>query len=840
LDSGLHRKLTLVSAPAGYGKTTLIAEWLRDVTQAVTWLSLDDMDNDPARFLTYFLGALQQIDKRVGHETKALLQAPQPPPAEILMTTLINDISSISRSFIFAIDDYHVIQTLPIHQQLSFILEHQPGQMHLVLMTREDPPLPLARLRVRNQMTEIRQNDLSFTRQESADFLRSVMGLDISPEVVSALESRTEGWIAGLQLAALSMRGRDDLQDFIQEFTGSNRYVLDYLIEEVFQQQSATVRDFLLKTSILNRLCGALCDAITDKTGSQDLLETLDQSNLFIIPLDQSRTWYRYHRLFAELLHHRLRTQDVYSETSLHQRAGQWYENEGFIQEAIEHTLASSDWERSVKLILNASSDLLKRGEIVTLLGWYSRFPRDVLLSRPKLCSEYSWALILSGQFENAEFYLNHAEQSIQDDPAFLGQIVTAQAYLARAQGDNLRMVELSQRALSLLPRSDIATRCIVATNLGIAYWHSGQMADAEQALSEALETARATENHYAAITTLIFQGMGLAVRGQLRQAALRMQQAIHEGGKIPILGLAYLNLSILQYEWNNLEECEEFLHKAIQISDQYRNDEILVSCGMIQARLKMAQGDLDSAAEVLENAWQRIGDGDIPTQMIPRVAATQVHLALKQNDLEDARRWGDQLDENVDCYPYYRFFNPTQAHLMLADNKHDTAVVYLAQCYDKASQAEWRYGEIAVRTLQSLAAPTHEGAYQFLKDALRLAQSEGFIRTFVDTGKALAPHLQEAAKRGIAPDYVGRILAAMDETPEKMAAGQHSLTKPLSERELEVLRLVAAGLSNRQIAEKLVISPGTVKTHVHNVCGKLDVRNRVEAAARSKELGLV
>jgi len=418
LDKGLEGNLTLLSAPAGFGKTTLVTEWLRCVKRAVTCLSLDEADNDPARFLAYLLEALRQVDQRIGEATYKVLQAPQPPPADLLMTTLLNEIAAIPDQFIFAIDDYHVIQTPAIHQQLSFIVDHQPSQMHLVVLTREDPPLPLARLRARRQVNEIRQNGLRFTSQEAAEFLGKVMGLQISPQDVAALEHRTEGWITGLQLAALSMQRQDDMAGFVREFTGSNRYVLDYLIEEVFQQQTTDVRDFLLATSILESLSGSLCDAVAGRTGSQDVLEALEKVNLFLVPLDQSRNFYRYHRLFAELLRHRLRLLSDPSEESLHQRACEWYRQEGFILEAIPHALSANDWALASELIQQASGELLMRGEVFTLLGWFSRVPEDVLLADPKLCHEYGWPLILAGQFEAAAFYLNHAEQQIGDDEA--------------------------------------------------------------------------------------------------------------------------------------------------------------------------------------------------------------------------------------------------------------------------------------------------------------------------------------------------------------------------------------------------------------------------------------
>jgi LuxR family maltose regulon positive regulatory protein len=375
LKAGIHGKLTLISAPAGYGKTTLAAEWLREAQVPVTWLSLDEADNDPARFLSYLLAALQVIDEQAGKDTRTLLQAPEPPSQDSLMTTLLNELTAIASPFILVIDDYHVIQTLSIHQLSTFIVEHQPGQMHLVLLTREDPPFALSRLRARGQITEVRQEDLRFTTQECVEFLEDVMGLKLSKSDIAALERRTEGWVAGLQLAALSMRGRDDLEHFVREFTGSNRYVLDYLAQEVFDRQPKEIQDFLLKTSVLERLCASLCDAVTERVGSQELLENLEQANLFIIPLDQSRTWYRYHRLFRDLLRHRLSAQDVTNLSALHHQASSWYEKHNLFQDAIEHALAGAEWERCLKLIASVSDAMVKNGEVFTLQNWCRKIP---------------------------------------------------------------------------------------------------------------------------------------------------------------------------------------------------------------------------------------------------------------------------------------------------------------------------------------------------------------------------------------------------------------------------------------------------------------------------------
>lgn len=840
LNSGLAGKVTLISAPAGFGKTTLVAEWLSAQERPVAWLSLDETDNDPARFLAYLLAALAQIEPNLGQATRELLQAPQPPELVVLITTLLNEIAKYPGKFILAIDDYHLIETAAIHQLLSFIVEHQPAQVHLVLLAREDPPLPMSRLRARNQVSEIRQVDLRFTPQESADFLNRVMGLDIAEEDVVTLERRTEGWIAGLQLAALSMHGRDDLSEFVQAFSGSNRYVLDYLMEEVFERQPQEVRDFLLKTSILMRLSAPLCDKVTGRSGSQGLLEGLEQANLFIIPLDQSRAIYRYHRLFAELLRHRLRTLEESIEPSLHRRASHWYQGEGFLMEAIPHALAAEDWDGASELIRIVSDSVLKRGEVLTLLGWFSQIPEDVLSTDPTMCFEYSWPLMLAGQLESASFYLDQAQRRMGHDPIMLGQILAAQAYLARLREDYPGLVELSEKALRLLPDSDLSTRGIVTINLGIAYWHSGHMREADRVLAEAYKIANQTGNHYAMVTAMIFQGRVLAVNGRLRDAAKLYRQAIETGVQIPSVALAYLDMCALHYEWNELDESAGYLDQAIQISERNFNTEFLVPALMMLARLRSANNDPAGTLKALEQAHQHISSGDVPASLVNRIAATHVQLCLAQEDLEGAQQWSGQMVADADCHPFYRFMNLTHACLLIAKGERAEAGAYLTHCYDQAMEAGWIYGIIATRVLQSLSAVDSEIAISLLTDALQQARPEGYVRTFVDVGRELVPLLKEVARRGIEPVYVGMILAALKISPPTPAADQSALVEPLSERELEVLHLVIAGLSNREIAKQLIISPGTVKTHVHNLCGKLAVRNRTEAAVRAKELNLV
>ncbi|HEX9091247.1 MAG TPA: AAA family ATPase, partial [Anaerolineales bacterium] len=492
------RKLTLVSAPAGYGKTTLVAEWLHRLEQPVGWLSLDEADNDPSRFLAYLIAALQSARPGVGASAQAMMQSPQPPPAEISLTLLVNEIGTLSGSLILVLDDYHAISNISIHQQITFLLDHMPAQMHLVLITREDPLIPVPRLRARSQVLEIRQDDLRFSLEEITDFLRRVMQLDLSQDDILALERRTEGWIAGLQLAALSLHGLSDKSDFILAFTGSNRYILDYLIDEVFTRQPEEMRDFLLKTAILDRLSGPLCDAVVDRSGSRELLDKLEQANMFIVPLDQSRTWYRYHRLFLELLRHQQQlVRQPMEVIRLHQRASQWFEGEGYLNEAVQHALAAQDWAKATNLIGQVNDGMLKRGEIVTLIGWMEKLPNELILSQPGLCMIYSWSLLLVGKYDQARPVLAQAENLAASEPALLGQVATAQAYLARSVGDNPGVVERSQLALSLLPESNHSVRGTLLMNLGMVYWHEGNLEEAEPVLEEAQANANQSSNLY-------------------------------------------------------------------------------------------------------------------------------------------------------------------------------------------------------------------------------------------------------------------------------------------------------------------------------------------------------
>ncbi|MBN2391672.1 MAG: hypothetical protein JXR84_13185, partial [Anaerolineae bacterium] len=592
LDMGLRRKLTLISAPAGFGKTTLAAEWLNATPHNVTWFSLDETDNDPARFLAYLIAALQKVDPAIGTSVQKMLQAPQPPPSEALLTALINDIAAIPTPFVFVIDDYHVIQTLTIHQYLIFLLDHLPSQMHIVLISREDPPFPLARLRARGQMTDIRQVDLRFTQEETRDFAQLMMQVGLTNDDVTALHASTEGWVTGLQFAALSMRQHSDVPRLLQSLTGDNRYVLDYLMDEVFHQQSAEVQDFLLKTSVLERFSAPLCDVVTGHKDSNEILLALERSNLFIVPLDDVRQWYRYHRLFGDLLRHRLETGLPDQVRALHIQASQWFAENGFPEDAVQHALTAADWSRAAELISSGlSTDLLSRGETTTLRRWIEMIPDTFICTHLQLCVDYAWALILTEQLDAAEAYLARAEEMAQSTEnatdAFLGGIAAAHVHIARVRGDHARVVELSEKALALLPEDALSERSIVALNLGITQWFAGQLEKAETALKEAERAGRGSENMSAWLVALVFRGRILAARGKPQEAVDLCQQIVEQGAQTSMACLAHYDLARLLYEWNMLDAAADHAQKGIALNFQGGSSEFRVGGHGILALIK-------------------------------------------------------------------------------------------------------------------------------------------------------------------------------------------------------------------------------------------------------------
>jgi LuxR family maltose regulon positive regulatory protein len=853
LNAGLNYKLILISASAGFGKTTLLSEWARlpEPPKRVAWVSLDEGDNDPVRFWGCFVAALRTLQECVGGGALALLHSPEPVPIDSLLTTLTNDVATISGDLVFVLDDYNIIKSQPIHSGITFLLDHVPPQMHLVIATRADPPLPLARLRGHGLMSEIRTDDLRFTSDEAATFLSQVVGLNLSQEQVAALDSRIEGWAAGLYMVALSLRARKDVSGFIKAFTGSHRYILDYLIEEVLQRQPSEIQDFLLKTSILDHLSAPLCNAICERDDSQDVLPFLEHANLFLVPLDESRQWYRYEHPLADALRHQL---DMICGAShvrlLHRRASQWYETNDFPVEAVHHALIAQDWERAAMLIYSFSNGLLRRGQVVTLLGWLQTLPDSELRGRPELCQQYGWVLILTGQLGAAESYLGHAERAASENPALLGEIMAARAYIARIRGEEYRTIELSERALSLL-QENLQLRSVVALNLGITYRNRGSLSEAEQALREANQAAQQSDNEYVRLTSVGFLADILAARGKLHQAAELCRRAIGVGEESAMAAFPYHVLGGLLYEWNELKAAADHLQRAIRLSQLTGNVEIQGGAYHTLARIKIAQGDTAGALDALDKADHLAQSADFPPLDRARHAACHVEIALAQGDLSSALHWVNEISEDADASLFHPNLNLIQARLFMAQGQREAAAKELEARYEVAAQAGWQYGVIEIRLLQALAAATPDGALAFVVDALTLAQPEGYIRIFVDKGERMAILVRQAAAQRMVSNYVATLLTAFDAEQQKvkhregaMVPSAHPpsqpILEPLSQRELEVLRHLFEGMSNREIAERLFISTGTVKTHIHNIFGKLNVQSRTQAITRARELGLI
>ncbi|HET7088089.1 MAG TPA: LuxR family transcriptional regulator, partial [Anaerolineae bacterium] len=653
MNEALHRKLTLICAPAGFGKTTLVSEWVASCGRPVAWLSLDEGDNDPTRFLVYLVAALQTIAANIGAGVLGVLQSPQPPPTESILTALLNEITTVPDNFVLVLDDYHVIDSKPVDNALTFLLEHLPPQMHLVIATREDPQLPLARLRARGQLTELRATDLRFTLSEAAEFLNQVMGLNLSAEDIAALEIRTEGWIAGLQLAAISMQGHKDAAGFIKSFTGSHHFVLDYLVEEVLEQQSESVQTFLLRTSILDRLCGPLCDAVLlDSSASgQETLKYLERANLFIVPLDNERRWYRYHHLFADLLRQRL-YQSAASSTGdegrgadeLHRRASQWYEDNGLEIEAFHHAVAANDVDHAARLVEGKGMPLQFRGALAPVLHWLESLPTTVLDARPSLWVMYASALSMAGQLAGVEPKLQAAEAALQgaepDDKTrnLVGHIAAIRALLAAVQNQVETIIAQSRRALEYLHPGNLAVRTATTWKLGWAYQLQGDRAAARRAYTEAISISQASGNIIVNVSASIGLGNIQEAENQLHLAVQTYRRVLQLAGDppLPVACEAHLGLARICYEWNDLDAAEQHGQQSVQLAGQIENTDRFVACEVFLARLKLARGDVAGAAAILDQAEQSVRQHNFVHRM-PEVAAAQVLTLLRQGNLAAA-----------------------------------------------------------------------------------------------------------------------------------------------------------------------------------------------------------
>lgn len=859
LDEGVQRGLTLISAPAGFGKTTLLSDWSRQSEWPVAWICLNDGDNDPASFLSYLIAAIGTIHEGVGAEPLAMLRSGSP-PIEPVLIMLCNEIAQLPHDFVLVLDDYHVIENEVIHEAVSFLLYHLPTQMHLVITGRADPPLPLSRLRGQGQLAELRAEDLRFTPEEAAEFLNRTMRLDLSPKSVAALEERTEGWVAGLQLAAHAMRGRENASVFIEAFAGGNRYVFDYLADEVLACQPERVRDFLLRTSIVERLMGPLCEALTGSANGRAMLENLERANLFLIPLDEEGRCYRYHHLFATFLRDRLVRTHPDAVPELHRRASFWYEKNGYSYEAVDHALAARNHERVADLIEETGGAWWTRGEHSTLLRWLEPLPDELMRARPRLCVIHAWAFTHAGRLNEAESRLAEAERlpaaGNEAHRAMGGEIFAVRARIASMREDATRAIEFSRRALDLLPEDDLYLRGELALNLGYAYWTTGDIAEASEAFAEAASSSRTAGNLRAAVFALWYQAMLEMIGGRLRSADELLQRARrlagdHDGQPLSAVGIVHVGMAELLYERGDLDGAERHLKEGIELGKRGSEVKVLVLGYVNLARVLMARGDAEHSLIKIQEAW-RLAQWTSAGAW-PPVDAWRARLLLAQGDVVSAARWSREYGKSEDYLSYPRILERiTMARILLAQNKVGEALDSLEELLEAAESKERMGHVIEVLMLQALAYEAQGAtarALAALERSLALAEPEGYVRTFVDEGApmaALLPKLLEERRDGASPWYVDRLLtqiladAAASEGRSPRRTDGSSLLEPLSERELEVLQLIADGLSNREIAQRLFVSVGTVKAHVNHVYGKLLVRSRTQAVARARELQLI
>ena len=918
LNAGLGRKLTLISAPAGFGKTTLVSEWIQALDDAsspihIAWLSLDESDNDLNRFLVYVIAALQTMEARhesVGNIAKgalSALQSPQPPPVKTILTTAINEISAIPNRVILILDDYHLIETQPVHDALAFLITHLPPNLHLVIATREDPPLSLARLRARGQLTELRAADLRFTSSEASTFLNQMMGLDLSAEDVAALESRTEGWIAGLQLAALalrgsiSMQGRSDAHAFAESFTGSHRYVLDYLIEEVLGQQPESIQVFMLQTAILERLNGSLCDAVrfglaetpnrsrgearskgeahSDGAASafgtaqhqngQAILEMLERANLFIVPLDEERRWYRYHHLFADLLRQRLRQMHSEQLPELHRRASVWYGQNGFIHEAIEHSLRAKDFEHAARLIEERIDTLWGRGENNKLRHWLDSLPENVLFAKPYINIFQARLQYLSGQFDAAEQTLHVIEQAtdvnsvaIPDRDKLRARAAVVQAGLFGHQANPSKSIHYARQALQDLPPEDYSWRGTVSLLLGTAHDLSGNTAEAYIARVEAKNAYEAAGDLYYVLLASHQIAITLRAQGRLQQTIEICEQQWQFATEV---GLSETNvvgwlLTVWGETLAELDDLEGAIARAqqgLELAKRIGEPRIIGGCAINLAKILFSMRHMDAAQKSIHKVEIIDRESHLTPWMTAQRVVWQVRIWLAQDKLDMAAQLAEDRGLIVGGKPRVidrdsysaQFDYLVLARILIAQGHLDEAQRLLGQLLEMNQGTGRTSIEIEVTCLQALIVQAQGNIDQgitLLEKALSLAEPGGFVHTFVDEGPPMARLLYEALARGTTPDYVQRLLAAFP-TPEskqpkppKPQMSEQGLVEPLSQREIEVLQLVAEGLTNPEIASRLYLSLNTIKGHTRNIYGKLGVHSRTQAVALAQRLGLL
>jgi LuxR family maltose regulon positive regulatory protein len=878
LDSGLRGVISIVSAPAGYGKTTLVSAWAAQTENPVIWLSLDENDNDLTRFLTFLVKAIQQIDADIGADVLAALDSTQSPQAEILLTILINGIAARERQFTLVLDDCHLISNKEIFEAIEFLINHKPIEMHVMLIGRVDPLISLSRLRVGGQLTEIRSGDLRFTKMEATAFLNDFMNLDLSIDEIIALEMRTEGWIAGLQLAGLSLQQRADKHEFILAFSGVHRHLIDYLVDEVLSRQPEKIRSFLCQSSILDRLNASICDATLDISSSRQILQELEETNMFLIPMDDERKWFRYHHLFGDFL--KLCLQDGQADLvpELHHRAAGWYETHGYDSEAFNHLLLAEDYAEATRFVGKKARILLERSELAQLMNWVSALPEEDVRGHPRLSIYHTWALRLSGsQYDVVENKIHEIEGVLEASPVNLSMLELGKIYsqpedelrnlkahllaLRAFQGiyseNNSRAIELAEEARTYQPDEKFVLSSL-GFALGWAYRLSGDNLAAYQEFRESSAISNDSGNTYMAVTTLCRAAYGLVLMGRLHEAEQVFNEALDLACRdyerqIPVAGYAYVYLGGINLEWNNLEPAKRYVLDGIQLCERvgYIMDQAVGYCYL--TRINLAQGDIDSAQDACLSAKELSQLMKDYLYVRRWVEDCQVRLWAAQGNFESLERWVQTCGLSLEDTPNFKrdmdHIILARAFVELAQHRPassylEDALTLLSKLQIMAEDVKWNGKLIEILVLQAMAlhiAKRGEQALHALNRAISLAEPEGYVRTFVDEGMPMGLLLGNLLQNGVDNNYAQKLYKRFEfnRTADHILSTQ-SMIEPLSSRELDVMGMLATELSGPEIANEMSIALSTLRFHTRNIYGKLQVNNRRTAVRKAKDLNLI
>ena len=850
--------LTLISAPAGFGKTTVLSEWVAACRRAdpalrVGWVSLDESDNDPVRFMSYLVAAYNTGDDAAG-------LAPSDPTrsVESTLASMVNDAARSPGRVLLVLDDFQLIEDASIRDAITFLLDHAPPNLHLTIASRSDPLLPVARLRARNELTELRAADLRFTPDETAQFLAQATGVVLSAEEISALEARTEGWIAGLQLAALSLRERSNPSEFVAAFTGSNHYIIDYLIEEVLERAAVNVREFLCQTAILNRLSGPLCDAVTGNADGIEMLTALERANLFVVPLDDQRQWYRYHHLFSDVLNARLLAHGIAAVKTLHSRASDWFERSGSAEEAVRHALAASDFPRAARLIESTIPSVRKSRQDATLLAWLAELPQSEIDARPVLRVFTAWSHLLAGDIGAVEPQLAAAEKQLESgtrggshesEPgeeldSLPVTIALYRGALALATGDTSAVKTQAQRGLDVAAPDDHLGRGAAAGMLGLAAWAGGDLESGVIAFRESARNLRLAGNLLDALSTTMVVADMLLTLGRLTEAQRGYESAIREAGGNPPAADLHAGLSEVLRQRNDREGAAAHLETADALGPGSFSHEHRYRWAIGMAGLDQSRGDLESALDFLTTADSQYRKGFFPETR--PIGGLKARIWITQGRHDDARAWVAEQGLRSSDEPAYlnEFGHITLARLLIAMGGNESveeAEDLLSRLGDAADSGGRVGSLIEILMLHALASHARSQttpALVSLERALALAEPEHDVRIFLDEGTPMLQLLRAATGAGIRPDFVRMLSQSLRDAHEILAAGP--MADPLSERELGVIRLLGTQLTGPEIARELHVSLNTMRTHTRHIFFKLDVNDRASAVRRAEALGLI